>query len=128
MKRIFTLLFVVLAGTVVAWADAVITFDKTSHNFGTFSEDKPVKCTFTFKNTGDKPLVVQQALTSCGCTVAEYTKEPVQPGQSGKVEVVYNGKGKFPGKMKKIITVRSDAKNRKVLLFIEGNMVDGQSK
>ncbi len=128
MKRIFTLLFVVLAGTVVAWADAVITFDKTSHNFGTLTEDKTVKCTFTFKNTGDTPLVVQQALTSCGCTVAEYTKEPVQPGQSGKVEVVYNGKGKFPGKMKKIITVRSDAKNRKVLLFIEGNMVDGQSK
>ena len=122
MKRFLTLLLAVFVCTTGLMAKAVITFSKTSHNFGTFSDKKPVTCVFTFTNTGDAPLIVHQALTSCGCTVASYTKEPVLPGKTGTVEVVYDGKGKFPGKMKSAITIRSNAKIRKVLLFIEGNM------
>lgn len=103
---------------------AEIQFETMSQDFGTFSESNPVvKCVFKFKNVGDAPLIIHQAIASCGCTVPTYTKEPVQPGDSGQIEVTYNGKGKFPGKFKKSITVRTNAKTTAVVrLTVEGNM------
>src|SRR5574344_1909381 len=125
MKRILFLLITVLSFG-MAYADAPeaeITFDKTLHNFGTFSESQPVvSCTFTFKNTGDAPLIINQAIATCGCTVPSYTDKPVLPGQKGEIKVTYSGKGRYPGKFKKIITVRSNAKTRLVRLNIEGEM------
>ena len=106
-----------------AEAQAVIKFDKTSHNFGNFKESQKMQYDFIFTNTGDKQLVIQQAFSSCGCTIANFTKEPVAPGEKGKVTVTYNGKGKFPGHFKKPITVRSNAANNMVRVYIEGNMV-----
>lgn len=103
---------------------AEIKFDTTSHDFGKFSEKDPiVKCTFSFTNTGNAPLVIHQAMASCGCTVPSYTKDPIKPGQKGTIDVTYNGKGKYPGKFKKTITVRSNAKEAGIVrLYIEGNM------
>ena len=61
--------------------EASIVFDKTTQDLGTFSEDDPiVKCTFTFTNEGNAPLVIHQAIASCGCTVPTYTRMPVKPG------------------------------------------------
>ena len=102
-------------------------FNKMEHNFGTFAESQPVqKCTFTFTNTGDAPLVINQAVASCGCTVPSYTKEPIAPGKKGTISVTYNGKGKFPGHFKKTITVRSNAKTEMTRLYILGNMEEGK--
>ncbi|MBR1733649.1 MAG: DUF1573 domain-containing protein [Alloprevotella sp.] len=123
MKKI--LLLAAMAFTAFAqdaMAQAVIKFDKTTINVGSFTEDKPQTCTFEFTNTGDKPLVIQQAFSSCGCTVPKYTEEPIAPGQKGKITVTYNGKGKAPGSFKKPITVRSNAKNSMARIFIEGTM------
>lgn len=86
MKKIFitTALVVMNILWVLAQGTADITFEKTSHNFGAFSESNPkVTCTFKFKNTGDGPLVIHQAIASCGCTVPQYPKEPIKPGESG---------------------------------------------
>lgn len=122
MKRFFSLL-TMLVFAIAMMAQADIKFDKTQHDFGKFSESDPiVKCTFTFTNTGDKPLVVNQAVASCGCTVPTYTKKPVQPGETGTVNVTYNGKGKFPGHFKKTITIRTNGKTEMVRLYIEGDM------
>lgn len=122
MKRIFSLL-TMLVFAIAMMAQADIKFDKTVHDFGKFSENDPiVKCTFTFTNTGDKPLVVNQAVASCGCTVPTYTKKPVLPGETGTVNVTYNGKGKFPGHFKKTITIRTNGKTEMVRLYIEGDM------
>ena len=102
---------------------AEIKFDTLRINFGTFSEKQAEqKCTFTFTNVGDAPLVINQAFASCGCTVPTYTKDPVKPGEKGQVEVTYNGKGKFPGRFSKTITIRSNAKTELVRLVIEGDM------
>jgi len=123
MKRIVlsTLLFV--CGIIAVSAQAEIKFDKLTHNFGKFSESSPVvTCTFTFTNTGDKPLVINQAVASCGCTVPEYTKDPIQPGQKGTIKVTYNGTGKFPGHFKKSITIRTNGKVEMTRLYIEGEM------
>ena len=128
MKKVlaFTLLCFVMLTTAFAQnaaKQADIKFDKTSHNFGTFSEDNPVvTCVFTFKNTGTAPLIIHQAVPSCGCTVPTYTKEPVKPGESGKLEIRYNGVGKVPGHFKKSITVRTNGKTKMVRLYVEGTM------
>lgn len=103
--------------------EARIVFDKTTQNLGTFSEDDPVvKCTFTFTNEGNAPLVIHQAIASCGCTVPTYTRMPVKPGESGQMEVTYNGNGKLPGRFKKSITVRTNASEPMVKLYITGVM------
>ena len=103
--------------------EAEIKFDKTSHDFGIFTEsNSKVTCTFTFTNTGNKLLVIHQAIASCGCTVPEYPKEPIKPGESGKIVVTYNGEGRFPGHFRKSITIRSNAKQEIVRLYIEGEM------
>lgn len=126
MKRIFSLL-TLLVFSLAMMAQADIKFDKTLHDFGKFSENDPiVKCTFTFTNTGDKPLVVNQAVASCGCTVPTYTKKPLQPGETGTVNVTYNGKGKFPGHFKKTITIRTNGKTEMVRLYIEGDMEEAK--
>lgn len=128
MKKVlaFTLLCFVMLTTAFAQSaakQADIKFDKTSHNFGTFSEDDPVvTCVFKFTNTGKAPLIIHQAVPSCGCTVPTYTKEPIKPGESGKLEIRYNGAGKFPGHFKKSITVRTNGKTKMVRLYVEGTM------
>ena len=62
-------------GYASAQKEAKIKFDKTTYNFGDFSEKQPVqKCTFTFTNVGDAPLIINQATASCGCTIPKYTK------------------------------------------------------
>lgn len=105
--------------------NADIKFEKTSQNLGTFSEKEPVAtATYTFTNIGDAPLVIHQVVASCGCTVPEFSKEPVQPGKTGSIKVVYNGTDKPLGFFKKSIIVRSNAKTPTTRLFIEGTMTE----
>ena len=102
---------------------AEIKFDTLRHNFGKFSKNNPiVKCSFKFKNTGTAPLVIHQAFASCGCTVPTFTKEPIKPGESGVIDVTYNGTDKFPGHFQKTVTVRSNAVSEVTRLIIEGDM------
>lgn len=124
MKKIFLLLMIL--ASLVAYAQheqPEIKFDKTVHNFGTFSEKTPVQtAVFAFTNIGKAPLIINQAIASCGCTIPSYTKEPIMPGEKGTVKVTYNGKGKFPGHFKKSITIRTNGKVEMVRLYIEGDM------
>ena len=102
---------------------AEIKFDTLRHNFGKFSKNNPiVKCSFKFKNTGTAPLVIHQAFASCGCTVPTFTKEPIKPGETGVIDVTYNGTDKFPGHFLKTVTVRSNAISEVTRLIIEGDM------
>ena len=129
MKRVLfsTILLFVGIIAVMAQGAAVITFDKTTHNFGSFPESEPVvTCVFKFKNTGDRPLIIHQAIASCGCTVPTYTKSPVQPGESGVVSIKYDGTGKFPGHFMKSITLRTNCEDEMVRLRVKGNMVPTQ--
>lgn len=126
-KYLLTTIFMIMA--IISGAStpeknvAVMTFKNTTFDFGTFSESSPkVTAEFTFTNTGDGPLVIHQAIASCGCTVPTYPKTPIKPGATGKITVVYNGKGKFPGHFKKSITLRTNSKKEMIRLYIEGNM------
>lgn len=123
-KLVLTTILSIFAMVTFAAGEAEIKFEKTSHDFGTFSESSPkVTCVFKFTNTGDKLLVIHQAIASCGCTVPQYPKEPIKPGEGGEIIVTYDGAGKFPGHFKKSITLRTNAKQEIIRLYVEGDMV-----
>lgn len=122
-KTILSCLMLVFTMAVLAQQPAQIKFDKTTVNFGTISEKSPVAtCTFTFTNIGEQPLVINQAIASCGCTVPEYSKEPIPAGGKGEIKVTYNGEGKFPGHVKKSVTVRTNGAIEMTRIYIEGEM------
>lgn len=130
MKKILIITMMLLFVVNIASAQqksSEIKFDKTSHDFGTFSEDNSVqKCTFTFTNVGNAPLIINQAVASCGCAVPSYTKTPIAPGQKGEIKVTYSGAGKFPGHFKKTITVRTNGVPEMTRLYIEGDMTESK--
>ena len=131
MKKVLMMAIMLFGCMTMAMAQkpAEIKFDKVSHNFGSFSEKEPVvSCTFAFTNIGEQPLVVNQAVASCGCTVPEYTKTPIQPGEKGEIKVTYNGTGKFPGHFKKSITVRTNGVVEMTRLYIEGDMEEAKQQ
>ncbi len=108
-----------------AQSEAKIKFDKLTYDFGTFTVSNPVQeASFSFTNEGKSPLVINQVVTSCGCTVATYTKKPIAPGQAGVIKVKYNGTGRFPSHIKKMITVRTNGVPEMVRLYVEGDMVE----
>jgi hypothetical protein len=141
MKKILLMAMMMIGcmTTAIAQKPAEIKFDKLTHNFGTvevlcnaegtiksLKDGSPavLVCSFSFTNAGEQPLVVSQALASCGCTVAEYTKTPIQPGEKGEVKVTYNGEAKFAGHVKKSITIRANGAVEMTRLYIEGDMVE----
>ncbi|MDD6436962.1 MAG: DUF1573 domain-containing protein [Prevotella sp.] len=130
MKKILFIALLLMSVVLTVGAQgnqAQIKFDKVSYDFGKFSENSPVqKTTFTFTNMGTAPLVINQAVASCGCTVPSYTKTPIKPGEKGKIDVTYNGKGKFPGHFKKTITVRTNGVPEMTRLYIEGDMEEAK--
>ena len=64
---------------------AIMSFDKTFHDFGQIAQGAPQETIFTFTNAGDAPLIITNATSSCGCTIPEYPKNtPIAPGESGQ--------------------------------------------
>ncbi len=82
-------------------------FSTTDHDFGTVDEGKKVSYTYKVKNTGQAPLIIQNAQPSCGCTVPEWTKTPIPVGGEGFVKAEFDTKGK-PGINNKTITVTAN--------------------
>lgn len=79
----------------------------TTHDFGTIREGEVVEFSFPFRNTGKAPLLITSASASCGCTVPDYPREPMEPGKEGSIKVSFNSKGK-PGHQEKTVTVSSN--------------------
>lgn len=101
---------------------AKIEFDKTSHNFGTISENGgPAIYDFKFTNTGTVPLILTNVRAGCGCTTPEWDRKPVAPGASGLIKVSYNPMGR-PGSFIKSIAVNSNASNSVETLTIRGKV------
>lgn len=66
-----------------AGQSSALTFEEKVHNFGEITAGEKVEYSFKFTNTGTSPLLIEDAISSCGCTVPEWPKEPIKPGQSG---------------------------------------------
>lgn len=83
-----------------------MSFDELQYDFGEIAQGTHVDHLFTFTNTGDAPLVITNASSSCGCTVPEYTREAVAPGEKGELLVKFDGSGR--GTVNKSITLTTN--------------------
>ena len=120
-KTILTSIFSL--GFAFAFAQGVITFETTTHEFGDVKETGgPISYDFKFKNTGDQPIIISNVQASCGCTTPDWTKTPVAPGQSGSIKAQYNPLGR-PGAFNKSMTVTSNSIEATTVVFIKGNVV-----
>ncbi len=93
-------------------------FSALEHDFGSITEGDVVEHTFTFTNNGEAPLIIQNAVGSCGCTVPTYTKEPIAVGESGEIVVKFDSKGK-PNLQNKTVTITANTWPKKSLLRIK---------
>ncbi len=85
-----------------------ISFAEQKHSFGTINEGDKVRFAYKFTNTGANPLVISNAVASCGCTVPSFPKEPVPPGGEGEILVEFNSKNK-KGHQEKSVMIYSNA-------------------
>ncbi len=99
-----------------------IEFSDTVYDYGDMIYDSDGNCVFEFRNTSDKPLIINNVRASCGCTNAEWPENPVKPGMKGLISIRYNTK--ITGTFRKSITVYSNADNSPAKLFIKGNVLD----
>lgn len=91
-------------------AQARIEFlEGEEHDFGTYYERDTVRFAFVFRNLGPEPFVITRVEPSCHCTRADYSKEPVQPGQTDSIIVSYDGNGFVPGYFVKRCDIYSNA-------------------
>ena len=89
--------------TTVQWIDS------THHDMGTIQQGADIEIPFRFKNTGDKPLIIESAVPGCGCTVAEKPDEPVMPGKEGVIKAKFSS-GNYQGSQTKYVTVTANTK------------------
>lgn len=89
-----------------------IAFEQDKVTLPTITEGESVEVVFKYTNTGQSNLILSAVEPTCGCTVADedgWSKEPLAPGEEGKVKVVYNSEGRAPGAITKSVVVRSNA-------------------
>ncbi|MGD2036078.1 MAG: DUF1573 domain-containing protein [Bacteroidales bacterium] len=107
---------------------AVLSLENNSHDFGRVWEDKgKVSHTFTFSNTGDLPLVVNNVRTTCGCTVPKWSSEPVLPGKQGSLTVEFDPENR-QGLFHKTVQLQSSAINSSMFVTITGSVVPPLNK
>ena len=95
----------------------VMMFDETVYDFGTIDKGILVEHVFSFTNTGNAPLVIVDAKSSCGCTIPEYSKDPIAPGDKGELLVKYNGSG--TNQVTKTVTIKVNTETGKETIRIK---------
>ena len=98
--------------------EPVISFDKKIWDFGTITDGEVVEHTFRFTNTGTNDLIISNASASCGCTIPEWPKEPIAPGEKGEIKVEFNSNGK-KDMVTKDITILANTNPVKTILQIK---------
>ena len=92
------------------------------YDFGEIEKSVPVTATFEFENTRKTPVIVTAAKASCGCTVADYTREPIPVGESGSVTATYNAAK--AGAFNKTVTLTISGSDEPIVLTLRGNVVE----
>ncbi len=93
----------------------VFSFNEENHDFGTIEEGVIAKHDFEFTNTGEAPLIITNASGSCGCTVPSWPREPIAPGETGKIHVEFNSNGRTGNQTKTVTLSSNTVPNKKVL-------------
>lgn len=108
--------------SVSAMPKTKISFDSTRFDFGTIKEGATVKHIYTFTNTGEEPLIISDAIPTCGCTIPSFSKKPIAPGEQGHIEVAFHSANQ-KGNVHKNIIVVSNAERAKVALSFDAQVI-----
>jgi hypothetical protein len=131
MKKIFLILCVVttplfaqqvasIHSTSLTTLPPAFSWSMTVHDFGKIALNKPVSHEFRFTNSGNAPLIISSVQASCGCTVTDYSKDPIAPGAEGFVKATYDAAK--AGVFTKTVTVNANAEESVVRLMIKGEV------
>lgn len=121
MKRYLLTLYILCTISLISWAQPRISISKDTHRFGQIEWEKPVTADFTITNTGDKPLVLTNVTVSCACTIADWTKSPIAPGDKGTVSATFDAKQL--GHFHKSIGIYSNATPNLIYLHFAGEVM-----
>ncbi len=97
-------------------------FDELLFDFGDITQGERVNHDFTFTNNGEADLVIASAKGSCGCTVPDWPKRPIKPGETGVIKVEFNSSGKNGKQHKKVVVVANTQPSQNVIA-ISGNVI-----
>lgn len=129
MKNLFLMAVAVLFSTAIMAQPEEgpeIEFEKKVHDFGDMEQHGDASCEFVFTNTGNEPLIISNARGSCGCTVPQWPRKPIAPGESETIKVKYDSKRLGP--INKSVTITSNAKeNSTVVLRIKGKIEEAKT-
>jgi hypothetical protein len=100
----------------------VAKFESESIDLGKIKQDNATTATFTVTNIGKEPLIIEQANPTCGCTISDYTKEPIAPGKSGTIKATYNAKNTAP--FEKHLTVKFAGVDEVKSITIKGEVLN----
>ncbi len=132
MKKIFASVVFVLATFTISCSQTATTgneesvfgpaiqFETENHDFGVIEQGSPGTFVFVFTNTGTEPIILSNVKSSCGCTIPEWPREPINAGESNSIQVKYNTNRIGP--FSKSISVYSNAQEAPILLRIKGEV------
>tara|TARA_X000000950_G_C13827948_1_gene624834 strand:+ start:31 stop:435 length:405 start_codon:yes stop_codon:yes gene_type:complete len=118
MKAFFTVLFIGVLS--LSTSAQEFKFEKEMINYGKINKGSNGERTFVFTNVGDKPLIIKDIKSSCGCTVPKKPEAPIMPGKKGEIKVSYDTRR--VGGFSKSITIFSNAKNPRKIIRIKGSV------
>ena len=129
MKKLFFIAaaFIVTAGAMAQTTkpDDFAKFNTNKYDFGKVKQNVPAVYSFEITNTSNKPLVIENAHATCGCTVPEYQKDPILPGKSAKVKVQYNAAN--GGQFDKTVFVKFAGVDEEKALGITGEVLPAEA-
>ena len=105
--------------------DDVLKVNTETHSFGKIKQGTPVTYFFELTNKSDKPLVVENASASCGCTVPEKPSQPIMPGKTDKLKVVYNAAAVGP--INKDVYIKLAGVDEQKVVHITGEVLTAEA-
>lgn len=105
----------------VSLNQAELTFQKEVHDYGDIKQGSNGDCTFKFTNTGTSALIISNAVGSCQCTVPEWPKNPIKPGESATITVHYNTAR--VGDINKTVTLTANIEGGTKVVRIKGRVI-----
>jgi hypothetical protein len=118
---ILVILFMLSTVAVAQFQSPSFNWDKTTHEFGEVKHKSPVIYEFEFSNNGQAPLIISEVEGSCGCTVTEYSSDPILPGKKGKIKTTFDAASL--GKFHKTIKVVANVEGGPEYLYVQGTVV-----
>ncbi len=122
MKKLISVFALIIGMVFTSNAQGALNFKQEKHDFGTIKEGDVAVYNFEFTNTGKTPVVISNVQPSCGCTIPQWPKQPIQPGKTGTVTASYSSKGRV-GNFNKTITVINNGEVSQIVLSIQGSVV-----